>query len=112
MIAKTFKGGKTSTGARTTIEYLLNDRVAQGTSKLLFGDTDITLKLISQAEKKQKWSWSSGVLSFEELIKDRDTLDNIINDFEKTFFAGLEKEQYNILWVLHEDKGAEQSFIM
>jgi hypothetical protein len=105
MIAKTFKGGKTSTGARATIEYLLNDRVSQGTSKLLFGDTDITLKLISQAEKKQKWSWSSGVLSFEELIKDRDTLDNIINDFEKTFFAGLEKEQYNILWVLHEDKG-------
>ena len=105
MLAKTFKGGRTLKGARATIRYLLNERVSDGLAKTLAGNPKITLSLIKQAEKKQKWSWSSGVLSFEEFIQDRAMLEDIINDFETTFFAGLDKDQFNILWVLHEDKG-------
>jgi len=105
MIAKTFKGGRTARGARATLLYLLNQRVAEGTAKLLRGDQEITQALISQAEKKQKWSWSSGVLSFEELIEDGQTIEEIMDDFERTFFAGLDKDQYDILWVMHTDKG-------
>ena len=104
MIAKTFKGGRTSRGARATIAYLLNERVGEGTAKVLRGDSQLTQAIINKAEKKQKWSWSSGVLSFEELIEDREKLEVIMDDFEQTFFAGLDKDQYNILWVLHEDK--------
>jgi len=105
MIVKTFKGGRTSKGASSTIAYLLNERVAEGTAKVLWGDSKLTQKIINIAEKKQKWSWSSGVLSFTEKIEDRKILEDIKNEFEKTFFAGLEENQYNILWVLHEDKG-------
>jgi len=105
MIAKTFKGGRTSQGARKTIDYLLNDRVQKGSARLFKGDKVLTQKIINLASKKQKWSWSSGVLSFEESIKDDKKLDSIIKDFETTFFCGMNKNQYNILWVLHEDKG-------
>jgi 5S rRNA maturation endonuclease (ribonuclease M5) len=106
MIAKTFKGGRTAGGARATLAYLLNERrVGEGTAKVLRGDSELTQAIITQTAKKQKWSWSSGVLSFEELIEDREKLEEIMDDFERTFFAGLEKDQYNILWVLHEDKG-------
>ncbi len=105
MIAKTFQGGRTVGGAKATIAYLLNERVSQGTSKMIRGDTAITQKLIGIASKKQAWSWSSGVLSFEELIKDDAVLDDIMDDFERTFFAGLEKDNYNISWILHTDKG-------
>jgi len=105
MIAKTFKGGRTGKGAKATLDYLLNERVDEGTAKLLRGDRYITQELINYASKKQKWSWSSGVLSFEEHIKDRKIIESIMNDFEYTFFAGIEQDNYNILWVLHEDKG-------
>lgn len=104
MIAKTFKGGRTAKGARATIAYLLNERVGEGTAKVLRGDSELTQALINKASEKQAWSWSSGVLSFEETI-DRSTAEAIMDDFERTFFAGLDKDQFNILWVQHTDKG-------
>lgn len=103
MISKTFKGGLTFGGAEATIKYLLDERISLGTSRVLFGDSEITLALIKEASKKQKWSWSSGVLSFSETLDDK-TKRGIISDFERVFFAGLSQDQFNILWVNHEDK--------
>ena len=104
MLAKIFKGGLTYRGAITVILYLLNERVRSGLSKVFKGDSKLTLMLISQASKKFKWSWISGVLSFSETLS-RDVINSIIKDFEHTFFCGMHPDQFNILWVLHTDKG-------
>jgi len=104
MILPTFKGGLTYNGASATIDYLLNERVKEGLAIVIKGDPELTKRLIKEASKKQKWSWSSGVLSFSETLDDK-TKREIIADFERVFFAGLSQEQFNILWVNHEDKG-------
>ena len=104
MLAKIFKGGLTYQGAVAVIAYLLNDRVMKGLSKVVKGDSELTLKIILQASKKFKWSWFSGVLSFSEMLN-KDVINSIIKDFERTFFCGMHQNQYNILWVLHTDKG-------
>jgi hypothetical protein len=104
MLAKTFKGGRTLNGAVSTINYLLDSRVSEGTAKVIFGDSEITLALIEEASKKQKWSWFSGVLTFSEILDER-TKHEIIRDFMRVFFAGLNGNQFNILWVNHQDKG-------
>ena len=102
MLVKFFKGGRTLKGAKSAVAYLLNKRVEEGTAKVIKGDPNLTLKIISQI--KNKWKFSSGVISFEEKINSS-LLPQIISEFERTFFAGMDKDQYNILWVKHEDKG-------
>lgn len=104
MIAKTFKGGLTYEGAVATINYLLNHRVEGGTAKLIFGDVEITKRLILEASKRFKWSWSSGVLSFSEIL-DVVTIRKIIMEHQRVFFAGLREDQFHISYVLHVDKG-------
>ena len=104
MLVKTFKGGRTYAGAVAMLSYLLNGRVEAGLAKVIKGDSELTKSIIHEASKYFKWSWSTGVLSFSELLN-RDIIDDIIVDFERTFFAGLDPCQYNILWVLHIDKG-------
>lgn len=111
MIAKPFKGGRTYNGAIVTFGYLLNDRVSVGTSRVLKGDSEVTLALIKEASKKQKWSWSSGVLSFSETLDD-DTKHSIMDDFEKVFFCGLSDDRYDITWINHEDKGRTELHYM
>ena len=86
MLAKIFRGGLTYQGAVAVIAYLLNDRVMKGLSKVVKGDSELTLKIILQASKKFKWSWFSGVLSFSEMLS-KDIINSIIKDFERTFFA-------------------------
>ena len=110
MLVKFFKGGRTYKGAKSAVDYLLNERLEQGTAQVIKGDPNLTLKIISQI--KNKWKFSSGVISFEEKINSS-LLPQIIEEFERTFFAGMDKDQYNILWIKHEDKGrTELHFII
>jgi hypothetical protein len=107
MICKYFKGGK-SGGA---VEYLLNERVEQGTSTLLRGDPQLTKQLIENSNNTLKYR--SGCLSFEEANLSQKEKDEIMDLFESSTFAGLEREQYNILWVEHVDKGRlELNFVI
>ena len=112
MVVQFFKGGRTKQGAKSAVGYLLNQRMEQGTAKVYQGNPDLTLKIISQINRK--WKFTSGVISFEEPYdKVKDILPKIKEEFEKTFFPGLSKDQYNILYVLHTDKGrAELHFIV
>ena len=102
MICKFFRGGRTFAGAKSAVNYLLNERVENGEAKVLTGNPQLTLDIIKNT--KNKWKFSSGVLSFEELI-DNKTKHEIIEEFKKTFFAGMNEEQYNLLIVEHTDKG-------
>ena len=110
MICKFFRGGRTYKGAKSAIQYLLDKRVSNGTAKVLLGNPDTTLKIIKQI--KNKWKFSSGVMSFEETLNDTQK-QQVIEEFKKTFFCGLDEEQYNLLIVEHTDKGrTELHFLM
>ncbi len=104
MIVKFFKGGRTYSGAKSAFRYLLNERVQQGTARVYEGDPELTLAIIKNIPRK--WKFTSGVIAFEEPYQQiKEQLPKIIKAFEETFFAGLAKDQYDITYILHTDKG-------
>jgi len=103
MIDKKLKGGLTYKGAVETVKYLLNERVSEGTAKVIDGNKDLTLQLINLVSKKNKRSWSSGVLSFEETISEA-VAKEIIGEHKRVTFCGMDEDQFNGLYVLHTDK--------
>lgn len=93
-----------SGGGTGSVNYLLNqERVQDGTARILKGDEQITRQLIESITKKQKTTF--GVMSFEEANIPEAQKYELMDQFERTFCAGLNKEQFNILWVEHTDKG-------
>ena len=112
MVVQFFKGGRTFAGAKSAIAYLLNDRVEKEQAKVFAGNSDLTLRIIKSINRK--WKFTSGVISFEEQYEEvKNILPEIKEKFEKAFFCGLNKDQYNILYVLHTDKNrAELHFIV
>jgi hypothetical protein len=109
MICKIIGSKKGGSGA--SVDYLLNEREAEGTAKLLQGDPELTKSLIDGSTFAQKSV--VGVLSFEEANLSEVKKREIMEQFEKSFMSGLEKEQYNILWVEHTDKGRlELNFVI
>jgi len=99
-------------GGLGSVNYLLDKkRVGNGTAKILKGSEQNTRDLISTITKKQKTTF--GVLSFEEANIEEAQKYELMTEFEKTFFAGLRPDQYNILWVEHTDKGRlELNFVI
>lgn len=94
------KGG----GGSGSIDYALSpDRVANGTARVLKGDERMTRELVATITKKQKTSFA--VMSFEEANIPEEQKRELMAAFERTFFAGLRPDQYNVLWVEHTDKG-------
>ncbi|MEB6138371.1 nuclease, partial [Klebsiella pneumoniae] len=68
---------------------------------VLRGSPKATEQLIDSLDFKHKYT--SGVLSFapnEKVTKEMEQA--LIDRFEAVAFAGLESDQYNILWVRHE----------
>lgn len=71
---------------------------------VLRGDPERTMMLIDSIDRK--WKYTSGVIAFT--VADAPTTaeqELVMDDFEATAFAGLEREQYDILWVRHEHEG-------
>lgn len=86
------------------IEYLLGRNYDREGAKLLYGNPVMTEHLINSSPFENKYK--SGVLSFTEQadsLSDAQKRD-IMQRFEDTIFAGLEPDQYDILWVEHSDK--------
>ncbi len=107
MLVKFFRHGSGS-GAGP-LNYLLGSNRERTDAKVLYGDPVMTEQLINATPFKQKYK--SGVLSFTELadtFTDKQKMD-IMQRFEKTLFAGLEPDQYDILWIEHSDKGKEHN---
>lgn len=99
-------------GGVGSVYYLLNDRVQEGTAKLLRGDKEITLSLINAIEFKHKVTFGS--LNFTEKDLPSKIKTDIMDRFEKMLLAGLERDKnYNILWVEHTDKeNLELNFVI
>jgi hypothetical protein len=73
-------------------------------SVIVRGNMQGTSSLIKSLDFE--WRYTSGVLSFapgEKITKQME--ENIMDRFEATAFAGLDHDQYNILWVRHEHAG-------
>lgn len=108
MLVKIFGRGKG--GGQGVIGYLLgknyindNSQIRQGAT-LLQGDAYLTNELINATHYSQRYT--AGALSFTESpdeITDEQKR-HIMQAFENTIFAGLDGEQFNILWVEHTDK--------
>ncbi len=118
MMVRLFTHGEGS--GRAAVEYLLAKEVAAYTEdrkripgktvrrdvapEVLSGDPDLTCHLIDS--NTRKWRYTSGVVAFhaEDNPSEAEQAD-IMRDFEKAAFAGLEADQANILWVQHQHMG-------
>nr|WP_315018949.1 relaxase/mobilization nuclease domain-containing protein [uncultured Campylobacter sp.] len=91
-------------GGLGSINYLLNERMAAGTAKVVKGDENLTRAIIKGVTYKQKTCF--GVLSFEEKhdFLDEEQKLKIIKDFELALLGDYMLERVNVLWVEHSDK--------
>ena len=110
MIVK-FLGNKGGGSAGATIDYLLGkDRDRPG-AVLLSGDPELTQRLADNLDFQNRYT--VGVLSFEELEIAAHQKEEIMQSFEATLLAGLERDQYDITWIEHTDKGRlELNFVI
>lgn len=100
MLIKFFSRG-TGSGAGP-INYLLSPRPEP--PEVLRGDPAQTRDLIDSIDRKHRYT--SGVLSFA--VEDAPTEDQqqtVMDEFEAVAFAGLERDQFDCLWVRHSEHG-------
>lgn len=100
MIVKMFKGGGS---AKSSADYLVGKKNDREGAKEIKGDIRLTESIAEQADFSQQIT--VGCLSFEEENIPEKTKEELMERFEKSFFAGLEKEDYSIAWIEHTDKG-------
>jgi len=94
---KTSRGGS----ARSSVNYLTNKK--EGEVRVLAGDPELSAQLAESLDFQNKYT--VGCLTFEEANIPEDHKYEIMQKFEDTFFAGLNKDQYDISWIEHIDKG-------
>lgn len=71
---------------------------------VLAGDPARTKALIDSIDNK--WKYTSGVLSFgHEDAPTPDEIKEVIDSFEEMAFAGLDRDQFDCLWVMHRHEG-------
>lgn len=100
MIVKIHSRGKgVGTGP---VEYLLGKNRDREQAVLLSGDPDQTIALIDSLDFKTKYT--SGTLSFQEKDIPAEQKQSIMDSLESHLMAGLDRSQYDILWVQHQDK--------
>ncbi|MEF1517077.1 relaxase/mobilization nuclease domain-containing protein [Neisseria gonorrhoeae] len=101
MIVQFFNRGKG--GGSGPIDYLLGKDRDREEARLLRGDPEETAALINSSDYAKKYT--AGCLSFEESNIPAEQKHALMDSFEECIFAGLDKDQYNCLWVEHRDKG-------
>ena len=93
------------------VDYLLGkDRDREG-AELKRGNPDQTIELIDSLDFSKKYT--SGLLSFTETDLTEDIKNQVMDDFEKATFCGMDHDQYDVLWVEHRDKdNLELNFVI
>jgi len=75
--------------------------------EILAGDPERTRMLIDASPNK--WRYTSGVIAFErDDAPSEDEQRAVMADFEAMAFAGLERDQYDVLWVRHTHEGTTE----
>lgn len=121
MIVKFHSHGKGP--ASGALDYLLKEKaertaenandkrvplVPRAHARVLSGDPVITEHLINTTPYQQKYK--SGVLSFEKRANELSEKEKfeIMQKFEDAIFCGLERDQFDILWIEHADKDIDK----
>ena len=100
MIVDFFRHG---TGlSKGCLDYLLGEDRERDHAEILAGDVELTAQLIDSSPFTKKYT--SGCLSFYEHDLSDPDKQKIMQDFERCLFPGLDQDQYQILWVQHQDK--------
>ena len=100
MIVDFFRHG--SGLSKGCLDYLLGEDREREHTLVLSGDIELTAQLIDSSPFAKKYT--SGCLSFyEHDLSDQDK-QQIMQNFEECLFPGLDRDQYQILWVQHQDK--------
>lgn len=113
MYMKVFAHGR-GNGAKA-IDYVIDPRRKgreESPPEVLRGDPEAVQRVIGSTDRV--WKFTSGVLSWAPQDKISPQLEKeVMDDFEKIAFAGLEPDQYSILWVRHSHAGHhEMHFII
>ena len=89
-------------GGSGPINYLLGKDRNRDKAHVLRGDADQTKQLIDSLSFAR--NYTSGTLSFsEENIPDHQK-QALMDEYTKMLLAGLDADQYDVLWVEHRDK--------
>jgi len=88
-------------GTNSVIDYICNERLKNGTARVLKGNPLLTKEIVKMILNKQKLL--VGVLSFAESNLDEYKKIKIMDSFEKVLLPSMQG-RYNILWVEHTDK--------
>ena len=84
------------------MDYLVGKEYDREGAKTLSGDPELTKRLSDSLSFQNRYT--VGVLSFEEGNLPDEHKRAIMESFESSLLAGLEKEQYNMTWIEHTDK--------
>lgn len=110
MIVK-FLSNKGGGSAAAVMDYMLGKDGDREGALLLSGDPDLTERIADNLDFKNRYT--VGVLSFEEANLESSQKQAIMQSFENTLLAGLERDQYDITWIEHIDKGRlELNFVI
>ena len=104
-------GNKGGGSAGAAIDYMLGKDKDRDGAILLSGDPDLTARLADNLDFQNRYT--VGVLSFEEANLEGQQKQEIMQSFEETLLAGLDRDQYDITWIEHTDKGRlELNFVI
>jgi hypothetical protein len=104
-------GNKGGGSAGAAIDYMLGKERDRNGAILLSGDPDLTARLADNLDFQNRYT--VGVLSFEEANLEEQQKQEIMQSFEETLLAGLDRDQYDITWIEHTDKGRlELNFVI
>lgn len=105
MIVDFFRHGRGL--SKGCLDYLLGEDRDRENARILSGDIGLTAQLIDSSYFAKKYT--SGCLSFYEYDLSDEDKQKIMQNFEECLFPGLDKDQYQILWVQHQDKVNEDT---
>ena len=93
------------------VDYLLGKDRQRDQATVLRGEPDRVCELIDSCDFAR--SYTSGVLSFQEPDIADSEKSRLMDEWEQTLMTGLDRDQYNCLWVEHRDKGRlELNFVI
>jgi len=89
-------------GGSGPVDYLLGKNRDREQATVIRGNPEQTRELIDSLDFKTKYT--SGVLSFEESDIPEHQKQELMNELERHLMSGLDRDQYDCLWVQHQDK--------
>jgi hypothetical protein len=89
------------------LNYFLGKKRDRKHAQVLQGDVAEVAGLIDTSPYEKKYT--SGCLSFYEDDLSDEHKKQIMQDFEKCLFPGMDQSQYRILWIEHKDKLNEET---